>query len=276
MIWVLGEHREDYIKPVTYEALEAGRLLSDSLKADLNLIIIGNNLEVPDDLLKKTDRTYLLGHELLNTYTTYGYKKVLEDFLKDKVISKFIIPGGFTGMDLGPLLSVSLGITYVANVTGLDVIDDTLFVKRPLYGGKVIETLSSRESAIISIMPRAFTFSGDNKKRGEFVRIASHVKEDDLMIKVKDRIMEVEKKDITEAEIIVSGGRGVGGAENFKILEGLASAIGGSVGASRGAVDAGWMPQTVQVGQTGKIVSPKLYIACGISGAPQHLAGMRT
>ncbi|MBI4378557.1 MAG: electron transfer flavoprotein subunit alpha/FixB family protein [Nitrospinae bacterium] len=125
-------------------------------------------------------------------------------------------------------------------------------------------------------MPRAFTCSGDSKKRGEFLRIDAEVKEDDLMVKVKDRMMEVEKKDITEAEIIVSGGRGVGGAENFKILEGLASIIGGSVGASRGAVDAGWMPQTVQIGQTGKVVSPKLYIACGISGAPQHLAGMRT
>lgn len=277
MIWVLGELRGEALAPVTYEALEAGRVLSDSLKTELNLILLGSKLGgLAGGLLKEADRVYLLEHKLLTHYTNDGYIKVLEGFLQDKPVRVFIIPGTSTGKDLAPPLSISLGLTHLANISGLEVIKDIIYLRRPLYGGKVIETLSLKGGAIISIMPRAFKGVQDKEKRGAEIKVEVILKEDDLRVKVKESIKGVERRDITEAEVIVSGGRGMGGPENFRLLDELASALGGLTGASRGAVDAGWAPHSIQVGQTGKTVSPKLYIACGISGAPQHLAGMRT
>lgn len=276
MIWVLGELREWVLAPVTYEALGAGRLLSGPLNTELNLILLGKDLEDPAKaLLKKADRTYLLEHTPLSVYTNDGYRKVLEEFLKDKKVTALIIPATSRGKDLLPLLSVSLAIPCVANATGLEVINNTIYVRRPLYGGKVIETLSLERSAIISIVPRAFKEAQDKEKEGGLIRVEAKLKEDDLNVRVKEIFGTTEKGDITEAEVIVSGGRGMGGAQNFKILEELAATLGGVVAASRMAVDAGWAPHAVQIGQTGKTVSPTLYIACGISGAPQHVAGMR-
>lgn len=276
MIWVLGELREGVLAPVTYEALEAGRLLSDPLNTELNLILLGKDLEDPGKgLLRKADRTYLLEYKLLSVYTNDGYKKVLEEFLKDKKVTALIIPATSMGKDLLPLLSVTLTVPCVANVTGLEVINHTIYVRRPLYGGRVIETLSLESGAIISIMPRAFKGAQDKEKEGEFIKVEASLKEDDLGVRVKETLRVTGRKDITEADVIISGGRGIGGADHFKILEELAAVLGGAVAASRTAVDAGWAPHAIQVGQTGKTVSPQLYIACGISGAPQHIAGMR-
>ena len=276
MIWVLGEKREGVISPITYEALGAGRGLANPLKEGLNLILIGEGLEnLSEGLLRKADRIYLLEHRLLDSYTCDGYKKSLANFLKDKDISALIIPGTSTGREIAPFLSVFLNLPCSTNITGIEVVNNTIQVRRLLYGGKVIETLVSEGGAVITIMPGIFNEPQDLEKEGEVIKVEAKIAEEDIKVRSIETIRQGGKKDITEAKVLVSGGRGVGGAEGFKILEELASVLGGFTAASRGAVDAGWRPHAVQVGQTGKVVSPKLYIACGISGAPQHMAGMR-
>ena len=277
MIWVLGEKRGDALAPVTSEALGAGRLLSGPLKRELNLLLLGEGMDdLSEGVFKKADRIYLIEHKLLDSYTGYGYKKVLEEFFKERDTSALIILGTSLGRDLAPLLAVSLGLSCVTNITGVEVINDTVHVKRPLYGGKIVETLALEGSAVISIMPRSFKEPEDLEKQGELIRIETRLTEDDLRVRSIEVLREIERREITEAEVLVAGGRGVGGPEGFHVLEELASALGGLTAASRGAVDAGWRPPASQVGQTGKVVAPKLYIACGISGAPQHIAGMRT
>ena len=279
MIWVIAEKRGESVSPVAYQALGAGAILSEALDTGTNLVIFGAGLEGPaQTLAKKADRIYLLEHRFPGGYTDGGFVKALKDFLKDKDVTAIIIPAASSGKDLAPLLSVSLGISYIANANRLEVKDKTVFIDRPLCGGRVMERLSlSGRPAIISIMPRAFKEPPDKTKPADVFKAELTLKEDDLMVRVKEAggtISEV--KDIVGADIIVSGGRGLNGKENFRLLDTLASALGGMVAASRGAVDSGWIEQGRQVGQTGKTVSPKLYIACGISGAPQHIAGMRT
>lgn len=281
MIWVLGEQRGGNLAVSTYETLTAGRLLSRSLNTELNLIFIGKDLEDPaKGLLNKADSIYLLEHSLLKVYTNAGYKKVLGEFLKDRGVLSLIIPGTSTGRDLAPLLSGSLGLYCVTNIIGLEVSDDTIYLRRPLYGGKVIETLSVREGVVVTIMPGVFKDAAptieDREKKGELIKIEVKLNEEDMRIRVRESVSEIEQRDITGADVLVSGGRGVRGPENFTLLQELASELGGLVAASRAAVDAGWVSHALQVGQTGKVVSPRLYIACGISGAPQHIAGMRT
>lgn len=277
MIWVLGELRGKALATVAYEALEAGRALSGFLKAELNLILLGWGLEDPaKGALKKADRIYLLEHQLLGSYTNDGYRKALKEFLRDKTVSALIISGTSMGKDLGPLLAVSLGLSCLTNVIGIEVINHQIHLKRPLYGSTIIETVTLNGSAIISILPRSFEKARDREKEGERIKIEARLNEQDIRVRSEGIVREVEGRDITEAEILVSGGRGVGGPEGFALLEELASSLGGLTAASRTAVDAGWAPHAIQVGQTGKVVSPLLYIACGISGAPQHLSGMRT
>ncbi len=284
MIWVLAECRADEPKAITFEALRAGRLLADMINAPLSIAVLGRDLSRCEEVfLRKADRVCLIEDPLLFTYTNDACVRALKPFFTDKDVAALIIAGTSAGKDLGPLLSVSLNMSYFPNTAGLDVKEGVLQMRRRIYGGKVLETASpvsiNRGGVIISIMPRVFEAAKDTEKTGAVMRAGAFgggmgLKEDELRVKVKGFIRETERVDLTEAGIIVSGGRGVGGPGGFKLIKDLADALGGAVGASRSAVDALWMPHAAQVGQTGKTVTPKLYIACGISGAPQHLAGM--
>jgi len=277
LIWVLAECKGNEPKAITFEALGAGRLLANPLNLPLCLILPGSDPASSEKtFLRKADKICLLEDPLLFTYTNDAYKSAVTTFLKDKAVSALIIPGTSTGKDLGPLLSVSLKMSYSQNTVGIKVKDGDIQLSRRVYGGKIIETVTpaAKGGVIISIMPRAFAEVADGKTDGTVLREAAALSDGALRIKVKGFVRETEQMDITEAPVIVSGGRGVGSHEGFKLLKDLAALLGGTVGASRSAVDAGWMPHTVQVGQTGRTVAPKLYIACGISGAPQHLAGM--
>lgn len=277
MIWVLAESGSRGIVPATHEALAAGRILSDSLETGCNLIIPGAGLvQEAKGLIKKADRVYLLEHPLLGSYASERVGSALAGFLRDKKVYALIIPGTSIGKDIAPFLSISLGLSCTVNVISLEVTDRTVYLRRPLYGGSVVERLSLRDGAVISLMPRAFTEPPDKALDGELIRVEAKLKEDGLKVKSTPIKKGPELKGITEAEVVVSGGRGMGGPDNFKLLEELAAALGGVTAASRAAVDAGWVLHSRQVGQTGKTVAPRLYIACGISGAPQHIAGMRT
>lgn len=287
MIWVLGELRGSSITPSTFETLEAGRILSASLKtgaggiAPLNLVIAGHNVKIqPETILKKADKIYLLEHELLNVYTSSAYVAAIGRFLADKDVTAIITPASLFGREVSPALAVSLDMACIANVSSLEARDGIIFIKRPLYGGKIIETLSLKGRVVISVMHRAFKAAEDMDYEGEIIRVDASLGETDCPVSVKETIgagtaKQGGAKDITEADILVSGGRGMENAGNFSLLQELADALGGQVAASRAAVDAGWAPPSIQVGQTGRTVAPKLYIACAISGAPQHLAGIR-
>ncbi len=278
MIWVLAECKGNEPKAVTLEALGAGRLLAEPLNLPLCLILPGSNpASFARTFLRKADKIHLLEDPLLSTYANDAYKGAVTAFLKDKAVRALVVPGTSTGKDLGPLLSVSLRIPYSQNTVGIKVKEGDIHLSRRVYGGKIIETVTTADAkggVIVSIMPRAFAEAADGKTDGTVVSAAAGLNEEALRIKVRGFVRETGQMDLTEAPVIVSGGRGVGSAEGFRLLEELAALLGGTVGASRSAVDAGWMPHTVQVGQTGRTVTPKLYLACGISGAPQHLAGM--
>lgn len=284
MIWVLAECRGNGPKAITLEALGAGRILADSLSLPLCLILLGPGLAAPEKaFLRKADNIYLLEDPLLFTYTNDAYNNAIRTFFNEKNVLALVVPGTSTGKDLGPLLSVSLGMSYSQNTVGLDVKEGKIHIRRRVYGGKIMETVTpvslTKGGAIVSIMPRAFSEANDSGVDGTVVRAGvvgggMGLKEDALRVRVKGFIRETERMDLTEAPVVVSGGRGVGSPGGFKLLGELAALMGGTVGASRSAVDAGWMPHTAQVGQTGRTVAPKIYIACGISGAPQHLAGM--
>lgn len=278
MIWVLAESGGKGIVPATHEALAAGRILSDSLETECNLIIPGAGLaDEAKGLIKKADRVYLLEHPLLGSCTSECVGSALAGFLRGKKVFALIIPGTSIGKDITPFLSISLGLPCAVNVISLEVTDKTVYLRRPLYGGRVVERLSLKDGAVISLMPRAFTEPPDKALDAELIRVETKLlKENALKVKSTPIKRGSDIKDIVEAEVVVSGGRGMEGQDNFKLLEELAASLGGVTAASRAAVDAGWAPHSRQVGQTGKTVAPRLYIACGISGAPQHIAGMRT
>lgn len=276
MIWALGEIKGSSITPSTFEALYAGRILSVGLKTGLNLIIIGNAINIhTETILKKANKIYLLEHKLINDYTSEGSASAVGSFLADKNVTAIITPASRFGRDISPALAAKLDTACVTNVSSLEAREDVISAKRPLYGGKIIETLSIKGRVVISVMQRAFKIAGDMDSDAEIIRVEALLGEKDCAVTVKETIGAGAAKDITEADVLVSGGRGVESAENFKLLQALADALGGQVSASRAAVDAGWAPPSIQVGQTGKTVAPKLYVACAISGAPQHIAGMR-
>lgn len=277
MIWVLGELRDGEPKAVTLEALGAARILAGPMGKEVSFILCGRGLELgAEKLSRKAENIHLLDHGLLDPYRSDAWREALTNFLKDKEVEALIIPGTSNGKDIGPLLSASMGLPYAANAVELEAKDNNIYITHPLYGGKVMETVSVPQDrgVVISIMPKTFCEPPEGWQ-AIIRREKVDLEEDSIRIKVKGTLRETEEMDITEADVVISGGRGMKGPENFKILGELAGLLGGAVAASRAAVDAGWMPHTVQVGQTGRTISPKLYIACGISGAPQHLVGIR-
>jgi electron transfer flavoprotein alpha subunit len=221
---------------------------------------------------------YLCKDPELDLYTGEAYTKVLMEIFKSYPPDVFLAAHSATGRDLMPRVAALLNTGLASDCTQLEVLEEGIQVHRPLYAGKVIAEVEFLGSGpkLATIRPNALGILKKPSPRiPEVIEIQSSLKD------LKTRVLEIIKDtlsrpDVSEASIVVSGGRSLKNAENFKILEDLADTLGGAVGASRAAVDAGFRPHRDQVGQTGKVVSPSLYIACGISGAIQHLAGMRT
>ncbi len=216
--------------------------------------------------------------EKLAEYTTGAYTSVLNKLIRKEEPNAVLIGNTAMGKDLAPRLAQRLGVGLASDCTGMEK-DDANFLsfKRPIYGGKAFAQVATDVKPVLAtIRPNTFPLAApDAGRTAEIVTEAAEIDQDDLRAILKEVIIAAsERPELTEANVIVSGGRGMKGPENFPILEALADVLGGAVGASRAAVDAGWIEQKFQVGQTGKTVSPTLYIACGISGAIQHLAGM--
>lgn len=277
-IFVYAEVRDGKVKKVALEILSAGRRFADQLGEELCAVLVGQDVSdlAPGLGAYGADRVYVLEGERLAAYTTDGYAQVVADLLKKEEPSAFLLGCTIRGRDLAAQVAQKLNTGLVTDCTDIALENGQLVFTRPIYAGKAFMKVCCPEArpVMATIRPNVLSVAAPQEGRqAEVVRINADPGE------VRQVIREVVRQtstrpELTEADIIVSGGRGMKGPENFKILEELADVLGAAVGASRAAVDAGWAPHNMQVGQTGKTVSPTIYIACGISGAIQHLAGM--
>ncbi|MBI2906603.1 MAG: electron transfer flavoprotein subunit alpha/FixB family protein [Chloroflexi bacterium] len=282
-VWVLAEHREGELRRVTFELLGKGRELADALGVALAAILLGSGVgEMSRKLIAYgADKVFLADHPELEHYRTDTYARVVAKEVLDRKPEIFIVGATYLGRDLAPRVAQRLNTGLTADCTGLDIDrEQRLLVQtRPAFGGNLIATIVTPEHRpqIATVRPRVMKpLAPDPAREGEVIAIPVRLEDKDLRVRVLARVKEArDSVNLEEAELIVAGGSGVGAPERFKVLEDLARELGAELGASRDVVDAGWISSTHQVGQTGKTVSPKLYLACGISGAVQHVAGIR-
>lgn len=279
-IWVFAEVKDSNVRKVTFELLSQGRRMAEKLGEELVAVILGSGIEgLTGRLAEYADKVYWADHPALEGYTTDAYASVLTDLLKEHQPSIFLCGATVTGKDLSPRLATRIQTGLATDCTALSIGDNGVMVaQRPVYAGKAFIELVCPTSRpqMASVRPNVLEMlPPDAAKKGAIVKVEAKIDSSSLRTAVVETVKAAGAKvDLTEAVIIVSGGRGMKGPENFKILEELANVIHATVGASRAAVDSGWREHGDQVGQTGKVVTPNLYIACGISGAIQHLAGM--
>jgi electron transfer flavoprotein alpha subunit len=282
-IWVFVEHKDGAVRKVAYEMLSEARKIAEKTGEEVWAVALGHNMNGITDRMGSygADKVLLVEHESLEQYPTDGYTKALVDAIREHQPSTVFYGATVLGKDLSPRVAARLGAGLATDCTGIAVDDSgELTVTRPVYAGKAITEVGFQDSPVrmASMRPNVLIPSPpDESRKAEVVKVTAEVKPEDIRTLLKEALqMAGEKVDLTEAEVIISGGRGMKNGANFKILEEMADVLGATVGASRAAVDAGWKEQSDQVGQTGKVVSPNLYIACGISGSIQHYAGMGT
>lgn len=281
-LWVFVETDDGKAKSVGYELLTPGRTLADKLGQKLVAVVMGKDVDAvaADCIAYGADQVILVEGDEYKNYNTDA-----ETYAMTELIGKYrpaIVFYGATnnGRDLGPRVACKLGTGLTADCTGLDIEEETglLMSTRPTFGGNLMATIAIPDNRpqMSTVRPGVFKKGvKDPDRKGEIIREELHMDPALAKVRLVERVKEVAQAvNLEEAEIIVSGGRGLKEAKNFQLIRDLADALGATVGASRAAVDAGWIPHAHQVGQTGKTVAPKIYIACGISGAIQHLAGM--
>jgi len=281
-VWVYIEIAEGKTRNVGLELLGEGRKLAEIMGQKLAAVMIGHNIEplTKEVFAAGADQIYLVEAPELVHYNTDGYTAAFVDLIKTYKPSVILLGATNDGRDLGPRIACRIGTGLTADCTGLGIDEASGLVAwtRPAFGGNIMATILCPEHRpqMGTVRPSVFKRPvPDYSKSGEIIRVSSKIKPTDIRTKLLEIVhICTAACNLEEAEIIVSGGRGLGKPENFSLVEGLAAVLGAAVGASRAAVDAGWKPHMHQVGQTGKTVAPKVYIACGISGAIQHLAGM--
>ena len=274
-VFVIAEQRDGALRKVSFELASAARKLADQTGDEVSAILLGSGIESLAAELGKfgVDKVFVGDNAALEPYVTEAHAQVVAKILKDNDAAIALFGASVQGKDLSARVAAKLAGGLATDCTDVKVDGGKLVAVRPMYAGKCFgEVVFNTTPAMASLRPNVFA-AVENAKAGAVTKV------DVAVDAVKSKVLEVQKDtsgkvDLTEANIIVSGGRGMKGPDEYKILEELADVLKGTVGASRAAVDAGWSPQKDQVGQTGKVVSPNLYIACGISGAIQHLAGM--
>ncbi len=281
--WVFVETNEDgTAKNVGIELLTPGRELADAQGGRLAAVVIGCNTDaaVSEANRHGADQIIVVDSEEYRKYTTDAYTIALVSLVEKYGPLSMMIGATNNGRDLGPRVACRLQTGLTADCTALAIDEATGKVAwtRPAFGGNLMATILCPEHypQIGTVRPGVFKKGEETEEKAEIIREEIHVSADQIRTQVLEILkdMDDEKVDLENAEIIVSGGRGVGGPEGFEPVRALAKVLGATVGSSRAAVDAGWISHAHQVGQTGKTVAPKLYIACGISGAIQHQAGM--
>jgi Electron transfer flavoprotein, alpha subunit len=307
-VWVFAEQRRGKLMNVAYELVGRGKGLAEEIGGDTKIcaVLIGNKVDhLVDELYEYgADVVYVLQDELLEQYTTDAYAKVMTDAINEYKPEIVIYGATHIGRDLAPRIAARLntGLTadctrldvnvanYIdyletyttASLTGLDRNDDSKGLKqtRPAFGGNLMATIVTPNTRpqMSTVRPGVM----DKRERipgakGERIDVKVSIKKEDINVEILEVVKAAkEMVSLTDATIICSGGRGLGDASGFELIRAFADKVGGVVGASRAAVDAGWIEQSHQVGQTGTTVKPHIYFACGISGAIQHLAGMQT
>jgi electron transfer flavoprotein alpha subunit len=269
------EQREGILKRSAFEAVSVAHNLVSQLNLEAQAIVVGNEIsnidEIPSYGINKI--IHLKNTELAN-YSSSGYKEAVTNYAKETDADYIIISNTSLGKDLAPRIAVGLEAGCLMDCIKLDTSSGEIIATRPIYAGKaIIDIKCNSAKKVITIRPNVFKAQRVDNPASADVTIKEITSPN-----IKTRVTEFKKSegklDVAEADIIVSGGRGMKAPENFHLVEELADSLGAAVGASRAVVDAGWRPHREQVGQTGKTVSPNLYVACGISGAVQHLAGM--
>ena len=276
-VWIVAEQREGALRKVSFELASTARKLADQLGEEVGAVLLGSGVEAMAAQLGKygVDKVFVADNPALEPYTTDAHAAAVAKAVKDNDPSILLLGASTQGKDLSARLVGKLATGMATDCTDVKIADGKLLAIRPMYAGKCFgEVVVTGTPQMASLRPNVFTIV-ENAKAGAVVKFDPALDAAQL----KTKVLEVQKEaagkiDVSEANIIVSGGRGMKGPEGYAILEELAKLLSAAVGASRAAVDAGWRPQSDQVGQTGKVVSPNLYIACGISGAIQHLAGM--
>lgn len=282
MILVIAELEGDKPKKITYEMLTAARQVADEMDYEVAVAVAGDGL--PADALasdlgaRGADVLFTLDNAALARYTVEPFAAALQQLVEAEEPEVVFFGMTPTGRDLAPRVAAKLGAGLASDIIGLQVEGGELQIKRPMYSGQVIATVKvTRAPVLATLRPNTWPAA---QAEGDKTADVEEFEADDLP-DPRTEVLAVEEKGgdrpaLNEAPIIVSGGRGVQDPANFALIEGLADQLGAAVGTTRAVVDAGWRPYEEQVGQTGKTVSPQLYIAIGISGALQHLSGMRT
>ena len=276
-VWIVAEQREGAFRKISFELASTARKLADELGEEVGAVLLGSGIEgIAGELGKYgVDKVYVGDNAVFEPYTTDAHAIAVAKIVKEKDPAILLLAASAQGKDLAARLVGKLATGLATDCTALKLEGGKLVAIRPMYAGKCYgEIAISSFPQMASLRPNVFP-AVENAKAGAVEKFDAGVDAG----QIKAKVVEVQKEtsgkvDLTEANVIVSGGRGMQGPEGFSVLEELAGVLGATVGASRAAVDAGWRPQTDQVGQTGKVVSPNLYVACGISGAIQHLAGM--
>lgn len=276
-ILALAEQRNGQFKKVAFEVVRAAKTIADQLQAEVIGLVIGNNIGAIAGQLGGYGASKVIAVEnpKLELYSTTAYAKVIAEIAAQESADVLLLPASAMGKDVAPRLAVKLGAGLAVDCTALTVSNGTITATRPVYAGKGLIDVNVKTAVkIFSLRPNVFTAGNSTSASAPVESRTVELNDGDFSAVVQEVKQSSGKKDVAEADIIVSGGRGLKGPENFKMIEELAESLNAAVGASRAVVDAGWRPHDEQVGQTGKTVSPSLYVAVAISGAVQHLAGM--
>jgi electron transfer flavoprotein alpha subunit/NAD-dependent dihydropyrimidine dehydrogenase PreA subunit len=280
-IWVFAEQRGGKLARVSLELLGKAQELAEQIGEEVSALLLGSQVSAMADTLIKhgAEKVFLVEHSALKDYRTIAYTEVVEELVNRYKPNILLMGATHLGRDLAPRVSRRVGVGLTADCTELTIDPDEgiLLQTRPAFGGNVMATIANRYSRpqMATVRPGVMEPQARPKNKGAVISQEVSLSEERIGSKVLEMVRE-EKKGVhlADAKVIVAGGRGVGEADGFRVVEELAAALGGEVAGTRVAVEEGWIPADRQVGQTGQSVRPELYVACGISGAIQHRAGM--
>lgn len=276
-ILAVAEQRDNRLKKTAFEVVKAARTIADQLSGEVIGLVIGENTYASVGTLGGfgANRIVVVDHPRLSKYSTTAYAKIVAEIAIKEEATVVMFSATALGKDCAPRVAVKLDAGLAADCTALNVSSGEIIATRPVYAGKALTDVRINSVVkIFTLRPNVFSAGISTGAVTTAEKVDMPLAETDFAAVAKEFTQSSGRVDVAEADIIVTGGRGLKGPENFKMIEELAAAVGGAVGASRAAVDAGWRPHDEQVGQTGKTVSPTLYIAVAVSGAIQHLAGM--
>lgn len=281
LILVVAELDGDTPKKITYELLTAARQAADALDAEVGVVAMGDGLAVDalaaDVGARGADVLFVADDGRLASYNAEPYAAALQQMIESEEPTAVFFGMTATGRELAPRVAAKVKAGLASDIVGLETEDGELVVTRPMYSGQIMAKVKVKGTVLATLRPNTWAAAQATEDKEADIE---EVDLDDLP-ESRVEVLNVEEKGgdrpaLADASIVVSGGRGVGNPDNFHVIENLADLLGGAVGTTRAVVDAGWRPYEEQVGQTGKTISPNLYIALGISGALQHLSGMRT